>query len=255
MANPPRRPDGVGRPGTGRRAEQEIDDAWDPGSRELQEAVDGWEREKTEAHRLRQRLEQLQREAAESPYPPITTPGQAVQVVVGTTERKRDSEAPKSNRQRAGEALQTPAGKLAAALLTAALSGGGVSVAMSSQRQHEPATDAGAQAYALCKSELERQAGEITRLSKQLGEFQGFFYGYLRATGVEVPLPPGSPPPAKVEIQTVPDPKAEVAPVMAAPRRGGVPRPARLRVLTEPPVAPAAPRPPDLPELLPGAQR
>src|SRR5690606_34598366 len=136
--------------------------------------------------------------------------------------------------------------------LTAALSGGGVSVAMSSQRQHEPATDAGAQAYALCKSELERQAGEITRLSKQLGEFQGFFYGYLRATGVEVPLPPGSPPPAKVEIQTVPDPKAEVAPVMAAPRRGGVPRPARLRVLTEPPVAPAAPRPPDLPELLPG---
>src|SRR5690606_8043598 len=111
MANPPPRPVGVDRAEAKRRADHELYDAWDTGYHALLLCVDGWEREKTEAGRLRALLEQLQREATESPYPPGTTPAQAVQVVVGTTERKRDSEAPKSNRQRAGEALQTPAGK------------------------------------------------------------------------------------------------------------------------------------------------
>jgi hypothetical protein len=182
-------------------------------------------------------------------WPPGVQPGQAIHVHV---ERGHgpESQAPKSARERAGDAVRAARQPLIVTLISTLLGGGGATAIVTSQRAQPVADPTAGAAYALTKAELERLAAEQRRQAEQQSAFQGWVLGYLRATGARIDSPAGYPAPTTVEIRATPAPTASVAPVLAARRRGGAPEPARVEVLTPPPPSLPPPKPPELPERL-----
>jgi hypothetical protein len=175
---------------------------------------------------------------------------QHLHVILEREARARDdSMPPRSARQRAGDAIKGARQPLLVTLISTLLSGGSITAYLTASKGQGPPPDATAAAgYALLKNELERQGSEQRRQAEQQAQFQGWVIGYMRATGARVEAVPGAPAPTVVEIRALPAPRASVAPVLAAPKRGGAPQPARVDVLTPPPPSLPPPKAPDLPE-------
>lgn len=211
-----------------------------------------------EIDRLRDEVDRKSREPAlPSPradlarqvWPPTSTPAPPGGRI--SIDYAEPDSGPRSARERAGAALRGARQPLIVTLLSTVLSGGGVTAILTARGQVPPTPDPTAAAgYALLKSEVERLAGVVSRQAEQQAQFQGWVLGYLRATGARVEAAPGAPSPTVVEIRALPAPTAKVAPVLAAPKRGGLPQPASLDVLTPPPPALPPPKAPDLPERL-----